>query len=401
MSVIEKTEAVDYEPGPKVERRIRELGLAKGVIGLVGFRGILPVSMPYGVVDHWRKALRGARFTDASDILADARLVKSPEELKWFRRGAALTDMAFEALEKKARTGMSEFELAALISGAYVPRGGSPQLIFVGSTSMARPRLIFPNQFPSHRKIRKGDVVLTELSADYEMHPGQAHRPISVGAAPTAIYRKLYEVAVEAYERIFRALRPGATHEDVRRAGAVIQEEGFTTFDATFHGWGLLIENPRIDVDAALIKRPQNEITFREGMLMVIQPNVCTMDGKRGLQAGNLVEITRDGGALAPEVPHEVHADIAKREAPALHAGSPRGSRWIRPGLSSKARADSVPNHDGTPRRSGAPRPTSKTAPGTLGPGRFWRIYDQLAGMAIIFSRKSAARGEPKLLSFS
>ncbi len=293
MSVIEKTEAVDYEPGPKVERRIRELGLAKGVIGLVGFRGILPVSMPYGVVDHWRKALRGARFTDASDILADARLVKSPEELKWFRRGAALTDMAFEALEKKARTGMSEFELAALISGAYVPRGGSPQLIFVGSTSMARPRLIFPNQFPSHRKIRKGDVVLTELSADYEMHPGQAHRPISVGAAPTPIYRKLYEVAVEAYERIFRALRPGATHEDVRRAGAVIQEEGFTTFDATFHGWGLLIENPRIDVDAALIKRPQNEITFREGMLMVIQPNVCTMDGKRGLQAGNLVEITR------------------------------------------------------------------------------------------------------------
>ncbi len=303
MSVIEKTEAVDYEPGPKVERRIRELGLAKGVIGLVGFRGILPVSMPYGVVDHWRKALRGARFTDASDILADARLVKSPEELKWFRRGAALTDMAFEALEKKARTGMSEFELAALISGAYVPRGGSPQLIFVGSTSMARPRLIFPNQFPSHRKIRKGDVVLTELSADYEMHPGQAHRPISVGAAPTAIYRKLYEVAVEAYERIFRALRPGATHEDVRRAGAVIQEEGFTTFDATFHGWGLLIENPRIDVDAALIKRPQNEITFREGMLMVIQPNVCTMDGKRGLQAGNLVEITRTGARSLQKFP--------------------------------------------------------------------------------------------------
>ena len=303
MSVIEKTEAVDYEPGPKVERRIRELGLAKGVIGLVGFRGILPVSMPYGVVDHWRKALRGARFTDASDILADARLVKSPEELKWFRRGAALTDMAFEALEKKARAGMSEFELAALISGAYVPRGGSPQLIFVGSTSMARPRLIFPNQFPSHRKIRKGDVVLTELSADYEMHPGQAHRPISVGAAPTPIYRKLYEVAVEAYERIFRALRPGATHEDVRRAGAVIQEEGFTTFDATFHGWGLLIENPRIDVDAALIKRPQNEITFREGMLMVIQPNVCTMDGKRGLQAGNLVEITRTGARSLQKFP--------------------------------------------------------------------------------------------------
>lgn len=303
MSVIPKTEAVDYEPGVKVERHIRELGLEKGSIGLVGFRGILPVSMPFSVVDHWRKTLKGAQFTDASDILAETRLVKSPEELKWFRRGAALTDTAFEALEKKAKTGMSEFGLAALISGAYMPRGGSPQLIFVGSTSMARPRLIFPNQFPTHRKIRKGDVVLTELSADYEMHPGQAHRPISVGVEPTPAYRKLYEVAVEAYDRILKALKPGATHEDVKRAGAVIEEEGFTTFDTTFHGWGLLIENPRIDIDASILKRPQNEITFREGMLMVIQPNVCAADGKRGLQVGNLVEVTRTGARSLQKFP--------------------------------------------------------------------------------------------------
>ncbi len=303
MSVIPRTEAVDYDPGAKVEGRIRELGLDKGSIGLVGFRGILPVSMPFSVVDHWRKTLKSAQFTDASDILAEARLVKSPEELKWFRRGAALTDMAFEALEKKAKAGMSEFGLAALISGAYMPRGGSPQLIFVGSTSMARPRLIFPNQFPTHRKIRKGDIVLTELSADYEMHPGQAHRPVSVGVEPTPVYRKLYEVAVEAYDRIFKALKPGATREDVKRAGAVIEEEGFTTFDTTFHGWGLLIENPRIDIDASILKRPQNEITFREGMLMVIQPNVCTADGKRGLQVGNLVEVTRTGARSLQKFP--------------------------------------------------------------------------------------------------
>ncbi len=303
MSVIEKTEAVDYAPGRKVETRIRELGCEKGRIGLVGFRGILPVTMPFSVVDHWRKSLKGAEFTDASDVLAEVRLVKSREELKWFRRGAALTDMAFEALDAKARVGMSEFELAGIISGAYVPQGGSPQLIFVGSTSMARPHLVFPNQYPTHRKIRKGDVVLTELSADYEMHPGQAHRPIAVGVEPTPIYRKLYEVAVEAYERILRALAPGATHEDIKRAGGVIEEEGFTTFDTTFHGWGLLIENPRIDVSATILERPQNEITFREGMLMVIQPNVCTPDGRRGLQVGNLVEITKTGARSLQKFP--------------------------------------------------------------------------------------------------
>jgi len=66
-------------------------------------------------------------------------------------------------------------------------------------------------------------------------------------------------------------------------------------FDATLHGWGLLIEPPRVDIDAVMIRRPQNEFVVREGMLFVIQPNVVTRDGKRGLQAGNLVEITAKG----------------------------------------------------------------------------------------------------------
>ncbi len=303
MSVLRRTEAVDYDPGGKVERRIRDLGLERGTIGLVGYRGILQTSIPFSVVDHWRKALRAASFVEATDILHEVRSIKSAEELRWFRKGAALTDMAFEALEKKARAGMTDYELAAVISNGYMPHGGGQQLIFVGSTSMARPHLIFPNQFPSHRRTRRGDIVLTELSADFYMHSGQAHRPIAVGAKPTPVYQKLYEVGVEAYERILKAVKPGAGHEEVRRAGSIIGEEGFTTFDTTFHGWGLLIENPRVDVDATLIERPQNEVVFREGMLMVIQPNPVTADGKRGLQVGNLVEVTKSGARSLQKFP--------------------------------------------------------------------------------------------------
>lgn len=136
------------------------------------------------------------------------------------------------------------------------------------------------------------------------MHAGQAHRPIAVGTKPTPVYQRLYEVAVEAYDRILGALRPGATDEDVRRAGSVIPEAGFTTFDATLHGWGLLIEDPRVDVvEATLIRRPQGKTVFQEGMLMVIQPNVVTADGKRGLQVGNLVEITRTGARPLQKYP--------------------------------------------------------------------------------------------------
>jgi len=303
MSIFPRTDAVDYNPGGAVEYRLRELGLEKGTIGLVGLRGILYGSLPFGPVDHWHKAFSSASFVDATDILAEVRFIKSREELTWFRKGAAFTDMAFEALEKKARAGMTDFQLAGIITNSYMPRGGGPKLIFIGSTSMSRPHLIFPGQFPSHRKVGKGDIILTELSADYEMYAGQAHRPITVGVPPTPVYRKMFDLAVEAYTRILKALKPGATHVEVKKAASIIQDEGFTTFDATLHGWGLLIEPPRLDIDAVMIRRPVNEFVVQEGMLLVIQPNVVTRDGKRGLQVGNLVEITPTGARTLQKFP--------------------------------------------------------------------------------------------------
>jgi Xaa-Pro aminopeptidase len=52
-----------------------------------------------------------------------------------------------------------------------------------------------------------------------------------------------------------------------------------------------------------MIRRPQNEFVVREGMLLVIQPNVVTQDGKRGLQVGNLVEITPKGARALQKFP--------------------------------------------------------------------------------------------------
>jgi len=305
MSIFPLTDAVDYDPGGAVESRIRELGLEKGTIGLVGLRRILLGSLPFGPLDHWHKAFGSASFVDATDLLGEVRLIKSKEELTWFRKGAALTDMAFEALEKKGKAGMTDFQLAAIIANSYMPKGGGPKLIFIGSTSMSRPHLIFPCQFPSHRKVGKGDIILTELSADYEMYAGQAHRPITVGVSPTPVYQKMFDVAVEAYTRILKVLKPGATHVEIKKAASVIQDEGFTTFDATLHGWGLLIEPPRVDIDAVMIRRPVNEFVVQEGMLLVIQPNVVTQDGKRGLQVGNLVEITPTGARSLQKFPQK------------------------------------------------------------------------------------------------
>jgi Xaa-Pro aminopeptidase len=102
---------------------------------------------------------------------------------------------------------------------------------------------------------------------------------------------------------MLKTLKPGAIPAEIKKAASVIQDEGFTTFDVTMHGWGLQIEPQRVDIDAAMIRRPMMDFVVQEGMLLVVQPNVVTPDGKRGLQVGNLVEITRTGARALQKFP--------------------------------------------------------------------------------------------------
>ena len=177
---------------------------------------------------------------------------------------------------------------------------------FLGATPMDAPEIVFPWQYPSTRRLQKNDVLLTELSVGYGMCSGQIHRPFVVGADPTPEYRRLYDLGVECYQRVFEVLKAGATDADFRRAAAgVVERDGYKTHDVLVHGWGLQIEDPRLDVPSATIKRPQMPFTFQTGMLMVIQPNVVSPDGRRGLQVGNLVAIEENGARSLQHYPME------------------------------------------------------------------------------------------------
>ena len=142
--------------------------------------------------------------------------------------------------------------------------------------------------------VRRGDVLLTEISVGYHGYTGQILRPFVFGEPPTAHYQRLYDVAVAAYQRIFAVLRPGATAADVVAAADLILEEGFTTYDDLLHGYVGGYLEPILQTRDRL-HRPVPEFVFQENMTVVIQPNVITRDETAGVQVGQLVRITHDG----------------------------------------------------------------------------------------------------------
>ena len=232
-------------------------------------------------------------------VLMDAdyvrlRLIKSGEEIEWLRIGAALSDAGFDSLLKNTRPGLTERELADLVERAYVGKGGTTFIHYIGVTSMADPHLCVPPQFASSRKVANGDVVFCELSASWWDYSGQVLRSFTVGADPTPLYLELHATAEAAFDAVTAVVRHGTTMEQILDAASVIEERGFTIYDDLMHGFGGGYFPPILGTRSRPAG-PLPQMTLEENMTLVVQPNVITRDQKAGVQVGELIRVTKTG----------------------------------------------------------------------------------------------------------
>ena len=276
---------------------IAERSLPDGrAVGLVG-------AWRWHDVDSLRERFPRLRFVEAGDIVRDLRAIKSAEELAFLRTAARFTDLAMRALEREVRPGLREHELATIVESSYGREGGTHGIHFMATTPMRDPQIGVPSQLQSSRVIARGDVLITEISAEHWGYTGQIHRAYAVAEPPTQAYRAVHDVAVEAYERIRDVLRDGATVGDVLDAAEVVHERGYTIYDDLLHGASQL---PPI-IQTRRTKRGgwREDFVFHEDMVVVVQPNVVKDDERMGLQVGETLRVTKAGVARLHDYPME------------------------------------------------------------------------------------------------
>ena len=285
-----------YEPAATVAARLRAIGVTRGRVGLVGVNARFAMGMPYAHHAQLLRELPGVELVDVTAAFQRLRLVKSDEEIEWLRKAAELTDKSMLAVAERARPGMSEIELVALGEAAYRPEGGMARIMFLRSMAMDDPTGCLPAQNPSHRRLRAGDVMITEFSASYWGYTGQIHRPIFVEAEPRPEWQRLFDVARAAYDALADSVRTGATEADAVAAAEPIRAGGYAIYDDLVHGYGVDILPPLIDRDQLGNPPADGGARFERNMTVVIQPNPITPDERMGLQLGALT-VVRDGGA--------------------------------------------------------------------------------------------------------
>jgi len=182
--------------------------------GLAG-QGLINSSLLHSL----RSALPGLEWVDVEDALCKLRSQKSPSEIEVIRCAYRIAEAGFQAAVDVIQAGVTERDVAAEIDSAMRHAGSEGTGIdtIVASGPNTRPILARS----TFRRIEANDSVLLTIAPRYEGYHSAIGRLVMVGDPGMEIRRAL-DVAVEAQETCYAALRPDVEGREVEAIGRQI-----------------------------------------------------------------------------------------------------------------------------------------------------------------------------------
>ena len=252
------------------------------------FRNQRVGSAPHRLIPR-KIAARREGLSDATAFIDRLLMAKLVCEVDAIHRAARLADEGYAVFRAAARPGRADYELIAEVEAFYRAHGVDDnfQIIGVGGPEV---RGMAP---PGGKRLKRGDLVTTELTPCVDGYYAQICRTLVVGA-PSAEQVAAFALYRTAMEAGIAAVRAGVTAADIARAeNEVFRAHGLGDYvtDAYTrvrgHGVGLFADSkPHILED----------VTTRidAGMTLIVHPN--TYHPVVGyLVLGDVVVATHDG----------------------------------------------------------------------------------------------------------
>ncbi len=284
--------------------RIKELKLERGRIGLMEIDPRHEDYMPVNQYNTLKVGLPDAEIVFTKNFLHELVVIHSAEELECVRKAGVLCQRAMEAMIARAKPGAKEYELRAAAAAAIMDGGGDIDFLIIGSTPMDKPAMIFGNPRPSHRLLKKGDIINMELAAGYRGYTAQIGSPITLGP-PTDMVRKFWEeITLPGYNKIVAEIMPGKPAEAMREASKFFREQGMQSRPTQCHGIDIVTDNPH--VSAEHVRGIEIDKVLKPGMVIMAEPNPITPDGMFGIFLGHTFIVNDTGHEVVDSFPLEI-----------------------------------------------------------------------------------------------
>lgn len=294
-------DAPGVDPAEELKAILAEKGLAGARIGveldnygLTGFNHL-----------RLQKALDGwCELVDGSSIVRHLRVVKSPAELTYMRKAAALADDALVAMLDKVRPGHLDSEIAAkglevmLLGGGDVPPGAP--LVNSG------PRALYGRGVAGPRMLTDPDQVTIEFAATYLRYNVCIMRTALIGK-PTDEQRRMQAATEDAIAAMTEAAAPGAplgAIDDAHRR--VFDRAGYASsrFAACGYSLGATYRPSWMDVPPMLYSG--NDTPAEPGMVLFLHAICPNAAGGLATSIGHTIVVTETGRDRLSRLGHEM-----------------------------------------------------------------------------------------------
>jgi Xaa-Pro dipeptidase len=238
----------------------------------------------------------GLEVRDAQQVMLDARLIKSSDEIALLSTAAAMVDGVYQDISEALKPGVRENEIVALANKRLYEMGSDDvEAINAVSGERCNPH---PHNF-SDRLIRPGDQAYFDIIQSFNGYRTCYYRTFAVGRSSQA-QRDAYTRAREWIDSAIGLVKPGATTDQIARLWPQATEFGFADEMAAFglqfgHGLGLgLHERPII----SRLNSLEHPIELREGMVFALETYCPATDGQSAARIEEEVVVTAAGCAV-------------------------------------------------------------------------------------------------------
>ncbi len=187
---------------------------------------------------------KGVQLVHDPDIMVEARMIKTEDEVNCLRMGGVNCDTAWGVLFENLRPGIVERELGALMAAAIFRRQqATSPIISLRSGPNTGPN--WASHSPQDRVIEAGDLVFCDfINCGYSGYGSCYYRTFKCGLRPTQKEKDWYKQCREWLYAAADELKPGKTTADVAKKFPTCDVWGYneeyeSPIHALAHGHGI------------------------------------------------------------------------------------------------------------------------------------------------------------------
>jgi methionyl aminopeptidase len=237
------------------------------------------------------------------------RVLKTEREIGILAEAGKIAAKALAWAGRKAVPGATTAELDAGVEAIIREGGGTPE--FKGYHGFPASICASVNDeivhgIPGPRELRDGDIISIDVGVRFKNFVGDTARTFAVGIVSESAQR-LMDATRDALDAAITAANTGGRLSDIAGAVQTVAEDrGYGLVrDYAGHGVGTKMhEDPQVPnfVDDHLLR---NDVVLEEGLVIAIEPMLCTGTGKTRVGSDRWTVYTADGG-LAAHFEHSI-----------------------------------------------------------------------------------------------